>query len=53
MVGVLFGAESANLALLLFLVKITPATPNLGEFFGEKRRESVIGITFATGNHSR
>jgi hypothetical protein len=36
---------------LLFLAMLTPATPILVEFFGEKRTELVLGITFATGNH--
>jgi hypothetical protein len=40
------------LALLLFLVRLTPATPILVEFLGEKRRKSVIGITGARENHS-
>jgi hypothetical protein len=39
----IFGAESAFFAPLLFLAWLTPATPNLVEFFGEKRRELVIG----------
>jgi hypothetical protein len=40
------------LALLLFLVKLTPAKPNLVEFFGEKKEEFVFGITGARENHS-
>jgi hypothetical protein len=40
------------LAFLLILARLTPATPILVEFFGEKRRELVFGISFATGNHS-
>jgi hypothetical protein len=40
------------LDLLLILAKLTPAMPFLVEFLGEKRRKSVIGITFATGNLS-
>ena len=40
------------MAFLLILVRLTPATPNLVEFFGEKRRELVIGRSWATGNHS-
>jgi hypothetical protein len=37
---------------MLFLAWLTPATPILVEFLGEKRRELVIAISFATGNHS-
>ena len=47
-----FGAESAKFGLLLLLAKLTPAMSFLVEFLGEKRRKSVIGITFATGNLS-
>jgi hypothetical protein len=47
-----FGAESASFGVLLILVRLTPVTPNLVEFFGEKRRELVIGISLATGNDS-
>ena len=32
--------------------KLTPAMPNLVEFFGEKKEEFVIGITGARENHS-
>jgi hypothetical protein len=45
-------AETALFGALLFLAKLTPAMPHLVEFLGEKRRKSVIGITFATGNPS-
>jgi hypothetical protein len=42
-----FWAESANFGALLFLAKLTPATPILVEFCWGKEEESVIGITLA------
>jgi hypothetical protein len=50
--GAFLGRSPPFLDLLLFLVRITPATPNLVEFFGKKRRKFVIGITGARENHS-
>ena len=42
--------ESANFGTLLFLVKLTPATPILVELLGEKKEEFVFGITGAREN---
>jgi hypothetical protein len=50
--GAFLERESAFFGILLILVKLTPAMPNLVEFFGEKKEEFVIGITGARENHS-
>ena len=51
-VGAFLGRSPPFFTILLFLVRLTPAMPNLVEFMGKREGESVIERSRARGNHS-